>query len=58
MRITSQDEIDPIVADDSDDEVQLSPFSYAQHYVIFDNARISPAYKVEFHLNEKGPRMR
>ena len=54
VRITGQeDDGDDFLPDESDEEFSID--KYAQHYLIFDDKRIQPAYKVNFHLDERGP---
>ena len=56
IRISSQEANHELEPEDSSSDEQQSPIhSYAQHYLVFDEARLKPAYRVNFHLDERGP---
>ena len=56
VRLNSQQEdTNDIYVDDSDEELKVPPLSYAKHYLVFDDARISLAYRIDFHLDDSSP---
>ena len=40
VKISSQGETEALIAEDSDTEMSVHPTQYAQHYLLFDEARI------------------
>ena len=55
VRITSQEEVNDTAFVDSEDDGDhhATPASFAQYYVVFETERVMPAYRVDFHLDEK-----
>ena len=55
QRITTHEEIEHMLAEESDDEMSVTPMgNYSQHFILYDLERVRPAYKINFHLDEDG----
>ena len=54
MRMTTHTEIEHMLAEDSDDDMNVTPQgNYTQHFIVYDLDRVRPAYKINFHLDQE-----